>query len=345
MIRLSCWMIPVLIYLIFVSGADGFRSITIPLDPSLLSEQDGREVGFHLSMSDLEFKKTEKEDTLLSTFQSLSVSPDILLMWGEGGKGFMVGYRFNIKSEVNADLLKTTSDYMVNERRFTSRTDLNLHYRMIREDDIFIGVGKRIGGAEIGCRLSLYRQTLKKGEIISEMRLTATHGEDVNPNDPRQLIPAIVNGLKYDLEKVDRPERDEGKSVLNADIAVGMRPGGINGLRMSLVFRNLLFPQVLLPMRAGFVLHGIWEPREWFEFHFSTEKLLGVRPLSLVRVYLTGPRSGIGGTISAGMNLGGDAGRMVNLGFEMILGKSRFGFSMTMKDDLSGVIIYQEHRF
>ncbi len=338
-------MIYVLTCLIFTSGAEGFKTATIPSDPSLLSEQKGREAAFHLTVSDLEFKRIEKEDTLLSSFQSLSVSPDILLIWGRGTRGFMIGYRIDIGGEVNADLLKTTSDYMVNERRFTSRTDLSLDYRMVKDEDLFIGAGKTIGRMKIGFRFSLHRQTLKKGEIVSEMKLTAVHGEDVNPNDPRQLIPAIVDGLKYGLEKEDRPERDESRSALNADIAVGMRLRRIDGLRVSLIFRNLLFPQTPLPMRAGLTLRGIWEPREWFELHFSTEKLLGMRPLSLVGIYLTGLWNGIGAMISAGISLGGDTGRMANLGLEVILGKGRFGLSVAMKDDLSGVTIYQEHQF
>jgi len=70
-----------------------------------------------------------------------------------------------------------------------------------------------------------------------------------------------------------------------------------------------------------------------------------MRPLSLVGIYLTGLWNGIGAMISAGISLGGDTGRMANLGLEVILGKGRFGLSVAMKDDLSGVTIYQEHQF
>lgn len=345
MTDLSRRAICLLICLTFASGASGFKTAIIPSDPSLLSEQVGREAAFHLSISDLEFKKVEKKDALLSSFQSLNVSPDILLTWGEGGKGFMIGYRFELKGEVGADLLRTTSDYMVNERRFTSRTELNLDYRVVRDEDFFVGAGKAIGNIQLGCRLSLHRQTLKKGEIVSEMRLSAVHGEDVNPNDPRQLIPAIVDGLKYSLEREDRPERDENKSALNADIGIGMRPEGIDGLRLSLIFRNLLFPQTPLPIRAGLAFHSIWEPRRWFELHFRAEKLLGMRPMTLIGAHLTGLQNGIGGTFSAEINLGGEMGRMIRLRIETILGGGRFGLSVEMKDGLSGVGIYQEHRF
>jgi hypothetical protein len=316
----------------------------VSLDPSLISGLRGKALAIRLTVSDVEFERIERDGTLFSSVQSLRLAPDIILMWGQAGIGFAIGYEPTFEGEMELNVLKTTSEYMVNERRFTSRTDLNLDYRMLKEERLTVHAGKRIRGIELGCRLSLQRQILKKGRIISEMKLTAEHGEDINPNDPRQLIPAIVDGLRYSINREDRPERDESGLGLNADLAIGIRPKIVEGLRVAMIFRNLLFPQMPRPSHAGLTLYGVWMPRGWLEIEIGTEKLLSERPRSWFGFRLTADHEGIGSMLSGGWISDRDGTKKAVVGLDLILGGNRFGLSALIGGS-AGVTIFQEHRF
>lgn len=257
--------------------------------------------------------------------QSASLSGGLyLIRSGRGGAwGLMV--EGLVEDELGAELSETRSEYMVNERRFTSLTPLSVEYLLLRDMTISLLWGRAMGEVSIGAALRLKRRDVEDGREEISLKLESIHGEEINPNDPRQLIPALVDNLRYSVEREGETNVERGTS-LNLDLAVGFRPKWAGGARLSFVLSNLLSSPLPRPEAPRISLKVRSSPLDWLGIETGFEKGLGEKPTWTGRLLLMS-----GGVMRAALEggaklRGGDIGLEAELG--LFVGSTRFGLAV-----------------
>ena len=218
------------------------------------------------------FRYDELSETLDKQFASklaLRSKPSIYYSRAYGDMGFSVGYisDWNIH-RATFTIADTQSSYIVNERRFEAETPSFTNYDVLWENGVALGFSKRLQKAIIGMRIKIIRQTAKRGRLVSALRLESEHGEDVNPNDPRQLLPAIIDNLEHSIHRDDEVEVDLSDTGLDFDF--GMQTDiltkklGVEGITAGFILTNILHRKLVAKPYSELGIGLGYEPAHWF---------------------------------------------------------------------------------
>ena len=125
----------------------------------------------------------------------LGLSPSITYSRSVQGAGFSIGYLSSLRNKTTFSLENTRSEYLVDEQRFLAKTLSITEYEQLLQSGWYIGYSKKMGRSQFGLRLNQITQHAKRGRVLVGLALDAQHASDINVNDPRALIPAIIDSL------------------------------------------------------------------------------------------------------------------------------------------------------
>ena len=151
-----------------------------------------------------------------------------------------------------------------------------------------VGGSVRRGEGLFGVRLKRASQNAMRGQIRSTLDLESQHASTVDVNDPRELIPAIIDGLDFAdpaqyIDSVDDPSQDLTISKFELDVGyqrdLSIGTLGDQPLHVGLTIENLLQRKLIhqLPLRFG--LGTAYEPCEWAVVGLDIWRVFGHRGL------------------------------------------------------------------
>ena len=126
---------------------------------------------------------------------TLDLSPSITYSRSFQGDGFSIGYLSELRNKATFSLQNTRSEYLVDEQRFLAKTLSITEYNQLLQSGWHIGYSRKMGRSQLGLRLNRITQHAKRGRVLVGLALDAQHDSDINVNDPRALIPAIIDSL------------------------------------------------------------------------------------------------------------------------------------------------------
>lgn len=192
----------------------------------------------------------------------LHLSPSITYSRSFQGNGFSIGYLSELRNKATFSLENTRSEYLVDEQRFLAKTLSITEYNQLLQSGWYVGYSKKMGRSQLGIRLNRITQHAKKGQVFVGLALDAQHASDINVNDPRALIPAIIDSLNLAdlgqyIEQSDEVSQDLERS--NFDLDLGYQHHfnidliGKRKILTGLVIRNLLQRKFVerLPTKIG----------------------------------------------------------------------------------------------
>jgi hypothetical protein len=205
-----------------------------------------------------------------------------------GDFGVSVGYAGVLESSAEFVVERTRSEYVVDQRRFSAKTVTAMDYNLLWKSGWRVGGSFQLADSWVGVRLKRLTQTVKRGQILSVLDLESQHGSDINVNDPRELIPAIIDSLdladpaKY-FDSTDEPSQDLTVGKFELDLgyqrdfsieALGERP-----IRAGLIVENLFQRKLVerLPFQLG--VGAVHEPFDWLIIGADIWRVFGHRGL------------------------------------------------------------------
>ena len=126
---------------------------------------------------------------------TLDLSPSITYSRSFHNLGFSVGYLSKLKNKATFSLENTRSQYLVDEQRFLAKTLSVTEYNQLLQFGWYVGFSRKLNQSQFGFRLNRISQHAKRGQVLMGLNLDAQHASDINVNDPRALIPAIIDSL------------------------------------------------------------------------------------------------------------------------------------------------------
>lgn len=288
------------------------------------------------------FRYDELSEMLDKQFASelvLRSNPSIYYSRSYGDMGFSVGYisDWNIH-KATFTIADTQSSYIVNERRFEAETPFFADYDVLWENGVAFGFSKRLQTAIVGMRLKIFRQTAKRGRLISALRLESEHGEDVNPNDPRQLIPAIIDNLEHSIRRDDEVELDLSDTGLDFDF--GMQTDiltkklGVEGITAGFILTNILHRKLIAKRHSELGIGLGYEPAHWFTTGLDLRKQFAEKGVTVNFGWEVRGKWRRGASIEAAVRNGFEisiAQKQFSLGFLLALGNSYWEYTLTKR--------------
>lgn len=214
-------------------------------NPATLVDVKANNLSFAFSVENFRYDELPEEaDEQFASKLALRSKPSVYYSRAYGDMGFSIGYLSDWNNTAKFTIENTQSSYIVNERRFEAETAFFTHYDVLWETGIALGFSKRLQNAIVGMRIKILKQTAKRGRLISALLLESEHGEDVNPNDPRQLIPAIIDNLEHSIRRDDEVELDLSNTGLDFDFGaqtdILAKRLSVKGLTAGFILTNVL---------------------------------------------------------------------------------------------------------
>ncbi len=243
------------------------------LNPAALVYARDNHLAFHLGTSGWRHANLgESDEARFSGDLAGRIQPAFYYTRGMGRYGISIGYRADLDNSVRLSLLKTQSTYFVNEQRFEAQTDLALLYDSLWEHAWFLAVGYHLESADIGVRLKRVVQTAKQGELMPSLYLYAQL-EDVNPNKADEVIPAIMDGLDYDKDKLEHPldQVDRDVTVGAWDFDIGMQTDwfaqrfNIPGLTAGVLLKDVFQRRRVTASPTHLTFGANWQAYPWLK--------------------------------------------------------------------------------
>jgi len=273
------------------------------------------------------FRYDELSETLDKQFASklaLRSKPSVYYSRAYGDMGFSIGYISDWNNTAKFTIENTQSSYIVNERRFEADTPFFTHYDTLWENGIALGFGKRLQTAIVGMRLKIFRQTAKRGRLVSALRLESEHGEDVNPNDPRQLLPAIIDNLEHSIRRDDEVELD--LSDTGVDFDFGMQTDiltkrlGVEGITAGLILTNILHRKLVAKRHSALGIGLGYEPTHWFTTGLDLRKQFAEKGVTV----------NFGWEVRGKWRRGASIGAAIRNGFEISIAQKQFALGLLL---------------
>ena len=258
-------------------------------NPAALLDVEANNLSLAFSIEDYDYE--ELPETAVIQFAStltLDSRPSIYYSRAYGDFGVSVGYAVTLDNTAKFEVESTRSEYIVDERRFSARTNMTTAYSLFWESGWTIGFSKQLDEGAIGLRLKRVSQQTKRGRILSTLNLESQHSSDININDPRELIPAIIDSLDFSdpvqyFDARDEPTRDLTVSKFEVDFGY-QRDFAIEGLggrplRTGLIIENLLQRKLVKPLPLKFGIGAAYGPQEWISVGLDIWRVSGHRGL------------------------------------------------------------------
>ena len=282
-------------------------------------------------------KPPATDDNLFFAALNFDSQPSVYYSRSFGDFGVSVGYAGMLNGFAKIEVEPTRSEYIVDQRRFSATTDMVTAYDLLWESGWSIGFSRKLKNSLVGFRLKRVSQTSKRGKILSSVNLTAQHGSDVNINDPRALIPAIINSLDLDdpaqyFDSVDESSQD--LTVHSFELDLGYQGEVVvqdRLLRAGLIVENLFQRKLVEPLPLKVGIGAAHEPFDWMTLGLDISRVFGHRGLDFA----------IGGELheswtrgfkgAAALRCGVsriDATEMFSVGISFALGSLHLGYTL-----------------
>lgn len=299
-------------------------------NPAALLDVEANNLSIALSVENYRYE--ELPETPVIQFASeltLDSRPSIYYSRAHGDWGLSVGYIATLKNFAEFEVEATRSEYIVDRQQFSATTNMLTDYNLLWEYGWTIGFSKRLEEGIIGVRLKRISQKAKRGQILSALNLEAQHGGDVNINDPRELIPAIIDSLDFSepaqyFDAEDQPTQDLTIAKFELDIGYQMDlPIGVWGNRQAragLIIENLLQRKLIepLPLRLG--IGVAYEPLDWIALGVDAWRVAGHRGLDFA----------IGWELHEGWTRGFTGSAALRAGFSRVDTVSAFSIGLSL---------------
>jgi hypothetical protein len=195
----------------------------------------------------------------------------------------------------------------------------------------------------VGTRVKFVRQRVKVGQRISSLNLESVHDPKINPNDPKELIPAIIDNLdlgdpgKY-VSHEDLPEKDKLTTGLEIDLG-GQKEFNMPFFSNQKVLAGLIVENLIQynltqnhPTRVGIGFNS--EITKWLEAEFDLHRISGTKGLDIATgIQVDGKLSRwakVGGAFRAGIARINAEGQF-STGFRVELGDAYLEYSLIKK--------------
>ena len=297
------------------------------------------------SIENFEYKElTEKSGEQFRSRFIFLTHPSVYYSRIIGSTGFTVGILSELSTNAHFTLKSTKSDYIVNERKFSADTDLLIDYDLLWEQQLVIGIARRLSDFAVGTRAKFIRQRVtKNGQRISSLNLESVHGPEINPNDPRDLIPAIIDSLELDdpakyISHEDLPDQDTLSTGFEVELG-GQKEFNMPYLPDRKVLAGLLIENLIQynlaknhPTKIGVGFCS--ELTKWLEAEFDLCRVHGSKGLDFATgVEAHGKLSRwaeIGGAFRAGIARVNSEGQF-SAGVKIALGSAYLEYSLIKK--------------
>ncbi|MCZ6678922.1 MAG: hypothetical protein O7E52_16945 [Candidatus Poribacteria bacterium] len=258
-------------------------------NPAALLEVEANNLSVALSIENYHYE--ELPETPLLQFASeltLDSRPSIYYSRSYGDWGISVGYTATLENDAEFEVEETRSVYIVDQQQFLATTNMLTNYNLLWEYGWGVGFSKKLDEGVIGIRLKRLSQNAKRGLILSAVNLDAQHGSDVNINDPRELIPAIIDAIDFSeptqyFDAEDQPTQDLTVTKFELDLGYqrdfAMDFLGGRRLRTGLVIENLLQRKLVEPLPLRFGIGAAYQPLNWIAVGLDTWRVSGHRGL------------------------------------------------------------------
>lgn len=310
---------------------------------SLLQCQDNV-LSATFSIENFEYEKLKEKpgEQFRSRFVFLS-QPSVYYSRIIGNTGFSAGILSELSADAHFTLKNTKSDYIVNERRFSSDTDLLIDYDLLWERQLLFGIARELTDFLVGTRIKFIRQRLKIGQRISALNLESVHDPKINPNDPRELIPAIIDNLdignpaKY-VSHENLPEQDKLTTGFEIDLG-GQREFNVlypidQKVLAGVLVENLIQYNLIKNHPTKFRIGFYSKLTRWLEAELDLFRVSGSRGLDLAAgVEAHGMLSRwakVGGAFRVGIARVNSEGQF-STGFRITLGSAYLEYSLIKK--------------
>jgi len=258
-------------------------------NPAALLEVVENNLSLAFSVENYHYEKLPETDAIqFAATLNFDSRPSVYYSRAFDDFGIAVGYATTLNNFAESEIERTRSEYLVDQRQFSATTNLVTDYNLLWESSLTIGFSKRLKESLIGFRLKRVSQTAKRGQILSLLNIESQHSSNVNINDPRELIPAIIDNVDFTdpaqyFDSVDRPSQDLTVSKFEVDLGyqrdfsietLGNRP-----LRAGLIVENLLQRKLVRQLPLKFGVGAAYEPLNWIALGADIWRVLGHRGL------------------------------------------------------------------
>lgn len=250
-------------------------------NPAVLTDVENNNLTFAFSVENFNYDELPEDiDEQYAAILSLRSGPSLYYSRSYNDTGFSIGVLAGLNSkEAKLAIENTRSDYIVNERKFEAYTDVLIDYDALWESGIIFGLSKRMPSAKFGMRLKILNQMAKRGQIVSALHLISIHGEDVNRNDPKKFIPAIIDNLEHEILRNDNAELD--LSVTGLDIDIGMQAEVLaEKITAGVIFSNLLQRKLAVSRHAMLGIGVAYAQFDWITAGLDLRKEFGAKGLA-----------------------------------------------------------------
>jgi hypothetical protein len=306
-------------------------------NPAALVDVKANNLSFAFSMENFRYDElSEAEDKQFASKLVLRSKPSVYYSRAYRDMGFSIGYLSDWNNTAKFTIENTQSSYIVNERRFEADTPFFTRYDTLWENGVALGFSKRLQTAIVGMRVKILRQTAKRGRLVSALRLESEHGEDVNPNDPRQLIPAIIDNLEYSIERADEVELDLSDTGFDFDFGaqtdILTKKLSMNGLTAGLILTNILHRKLAAKRHSELGIGLGYEPLPWITSGLDLRKQFAEKGVTVNFGWEIRGKWQRGASIEAAVRNGFDisiAQKQFALGFLLAFGNSYWEYTLT----------------
>ncbi len=231
----------------------------------------GNNLSFQLGLAGIDYQSMIPQNGFQAQNQlGLDVLPGFYYARPIGPYDLHVGFMGQLKNQTQIGMEHTRSEYIINEQRFVAKTNLVSTYNLLWQYGWRLGISRKISNGRLGFRIKSLTQRAKAGQILSSLHLDAQHNSDININDPRALIPAIIDSLDFAnpsqyLERVDEPNTDH--TVAKFDLDFGYQSyfslQKANDLCIGVMTKNVLQRKLVELLFAEFGIGASYQPNNW----------------------------------------------------------------------------------
>ena len=306
-------------------------------NPAALVNVKANNLSFAFSVENFGYDElSAAADEQFASKLALRSKPSIYYSRSYGDMGFSIGYLSDWNNTAKFTIENTQSSYIVNERKFEAETPFFTYYDTLWENGVALGFSQRLQTAIVGMRLKIFRQTAKRGQLISALFLESEHGEDVNPNDPRQLIPAIIDNLEHSIRRDDEVELDLSDTGLDFDFGaqtdILTKRLGVKGLTAGIILTNILHRNLTGRRRSELGIGLGYEPLPWVTTGLDLRKQFAEKGVTVNFGWEIRGKWQRGALIEAAVRNGFDisiAQKQFAIGFLLALGNSYWEYTLT----------------
>jgi len=305
-------------------------------NPAALVDVRANNLSFAFSLENFSYDELpESDDKQFASKLALRSKPSLYYSRAYKDMGFSIGYISDWDNSAKLTIENTQSNYIVNERKFESETPFFTYYDTLWENGVAFGFSKRLQPYIVGLRLKILRQTAKRGRLVSALLLESEHGEDVNPNDPRNLIPAIIDNLEHSIQRDDEVELDLSDTGLDLDFGaqtdILTQKLGMKGLTAGLILTNILHRTFAVKRHSELGVGLGYEPLPWITAGLDLRKQFAEKGLTVNFGWEIRGKWQRGASIEAAIRNGFDlsiAQKRLTLGFLLALGNSYWEYAL-----------------